>query len=128
MLLIPDCHDGFFDGLWLSKHGTVHLFLRTEREDCFTLILGGVEALSVSDFRAGNIIFEIAVIPPEELALDHMPEVYQVDSVECERARHLLSKSKQERLVLLQFTPAYGACGSFLFKSAEVLNGHVLGT
>jgi hypothetical protein len=51
-------HDGFFDGL-LIEGKSVSILLSTYKREQFVIELSEVVALSASDIKAGNIIFEV---------------------------------------------------------------------
>jgi len=76
MNALPDIHDGFFDGLWREdKH--VRLFLRTDTGLCSTVVLKDVERLNVSNFREGNIVFDVSLVEPGMLTAEHIETLYQ---------------------------------------------------
>lgn len=126
MVKLPDLHDGFLDGIWLSEDKSVHLFARTLTGQRSTIILRDVEALNVVNFWAGNIIFDVVVIEPDHLTVENIQRVYPLQASESERATTLVTKARQRRLSALEITPSYGAECAFLFASAEVLPNHVL--
>ena len=61
---LPNLHNGFFDGLWLSANKSVRLFVRTVAGERSTTVLTDVEALNINGLRAGNIIFDLELIAP----------------------------------------------------------------
>ena len=76
---IPDFHDGFFDGLWISDQKNVHLFLRTIDKKSMTLILYGVKLLNISNVRQGNIILDFVVLQTQEISAAHIEELYGLE-------------------------------------------------
>ena len=67
-------HDGAFDGVQLTDGGaTVRLALRTADDDPFDIVLTGVRALSVTNFRQGNIVLGIRVLRLKQARQD--PEI-----------------------------------------------------
>ena len=76
MTNLPNLHDGFFDGVWLSADKRARFFVRTATEERFTISLSGVEALNISGLKQGNIIFDLVLIPPDKLTLKHVEEAY----------------------------------------------------
>ncbi|PYX40496.1 MAG: hypothetical protein DMG83_26545, partial [Acidobacteria bacterium] len=69
---LPNLHDGFFDGLWLSAKESVRLFVRTVAGERSTIVLTDVEALNINGLRTGNIIFELVLIAPDKLTIEDM--------------------------------------------------------
>ena len=126
MFTPPDLHDGFFDGLWLSEDKFISVFVRTEKGERSTLVLRDLEALRVSDLKAGNIIFDLVLIDLRDLTPEHIKDVYQLQLEENAQAEKLLKNAKERRLSLLQINPSYGAECNFLFGSAEILAGHII--
>lgn len=126
MTSLPDLHDGFFDGLWLSEDKRARLFVRTETGERSTIILTEVEALNVNGLRAGNIIFDVALIAPEKLTVTDIEQLYDLKDDQGEIARRLLSKAQQQGLSALEINPSYGAEGVVLFRTIDTISAHVL--
>ncbi len=59
---LPDMHDGFFDGLWISESKSAHLFLRTYTGERSTIVVKDLERVNVSNFKPGNIIFDVVLV------------------------------------------------------------------
>ena len=126
MYVLPDLHDGFFDGLCLSDDKRAHLFVRTVTGERSTFALKGVDALNFNHLKAGNIIFDVVLSSPNDLTDSAVTEAYEpATSHELE---NLSKRAKQQGLHLLTFNPSYGAQGVVLFRSMEVVPGHVLPT
>jgi hypothetical protein len=115
----PDFHDGHFDGLSIRPNKLVHLFLRTLDEQSFVLILEGVERLALTDFKEGNIIFELAFRTSEAITPSDIEQLYGVDAGSSQVVSQL--KSATERgLQVLEVSSSYGAQGLVLFQSWEL--------
>ena len=56
---IPSFHDGYFEGLWIAPNKLVKFFLRTADEQSFVLTLEGVQALTFTNIKQGNIILDL---------------------------------------------------------------------
>ena len=121
---LPDIHDGFFDGLWISGNKSVHLFLRTEAGERSTVVLKDVERMSVSNFLQGNIFFDLVLVQPDRLSIALIEQLYQPANTEM--AHDLLTKAQQRGLSALIINPSYGAEGVVLFRVAEIVPNHVL--
>ncbi|MGP0018740.1 MAG: hypothetical protein ACLPHP_09245 [Candidatus Sulfotelmatobacter sp.] len=78
MTTLPNLHDGFFDGVWLSADKRARLFVRTVAGECSTIILTDVEALNIWGLRAGNIIFELVLIAPDKLTVKDIEQAYDL--------------------------------------------------
>jgi hypothetical protein len=126
MNLLPDIHDGFFDGLCVSEEKTAHLFLRTNAGQRSTVVLKDVERMSVSNFRQGNIIFDVVLVEPASLTIAHIEQVHQLQPSQAELAQQLLEKAQQRRLLALEINPSYGAEFTALFGAVEILPTYVL--
>jgi len=61
---IPNSHDGHFDGFRIGPNKKLHCFLRTLDGESFTLALQGVDALTLSEIKQGNIIFDLVFRSP----------------------------------------------------------------
>jgi hypothetical protein len=53
MTTLPNLHDGFFDGVWLSADKRARFFVRTLMGERSTIILTDVEALNIRGLGAG---------------------------------------------------------------------------
>jgi len=126
MTNLPNLHDGFLDGLWLSADKRARLFVRTVTGDRSTLVLSEVQALKVDGFKAGNIILDVALITPDNLTTEDIKQVYDLEDEHTEMVRRLLSEAQQQRLSALEISPSYGAEGKVLFRNIETVSEHVL--
>ena len=126
MTTLPDLHDGFFDGLWLSTDKRARLFVRTVAGERSTIILTDVEALNIFGLRAGNIILDLVVIAPDKLTVKDIEQAYDLKSGEAEKASQLLRKAQEQGLSGLEINPSYGAEGTAIFRAATTVPEHVL--
>lgn len=126
MTNLPNLHDGFFDGLWLSADSRALLFVRTVKGERSTIILSGVEALNVNGLRAGNIILDVALIPPDKLTAEDIEQVYDLGNNRAQMTRQLLAKAQHDRLSALEINPSYGAEGKLLFRTIVTVSEHAL--
>ena len=122
---LPDIHDGFFDGLWRSDDKQVHLFMRTDAGLRSTIVLKEVERLNVSNFREGNIVFDVSLVEPCMLTAGHIERLYQCQN-NAELVQQLLASAQQKGLSALEVNPSYGAECVALFKTLEILPSHLL--
>ena len=123
---LPNLHDGFFDGLWLSANKSVRLFVRTLAGERFTIVLTDVEALNINGLKAGNIIFDLVLIAPDKLSMEDITQVYDLKPHEAEMARKLLNKAQRQSLSALEMSTSCGAEGKVLFRSIDAIPEHVL--
>jgi hypothetical protein len=123
---LPNLHDGFFDGVWLSPNKSVRLFVRTVAGELSTIVLTDVEALNINGLRAGNIIFELVLIAPDKLTTEDITQVYDLKPDETEKARTLLRKAQERNLSALEMNTSYGAEGKVLFRAIDAIPEHVL--
>jgi len=129
---IPNLHDGYFDGLWLSgnKENTgACLFVRAADGERYTLTLTGVVRLNIQDIRQGNIILDVLLIPPDILTVERVGQAYDLEGEHDEAMAHrMFEKAQQERLCALEMSTSYGAYGTILFRAAAIVPGHILNT
>jgi hypothetical protein len=116
---IPSFHDGRFDGFWISADDAVHLFLRTQKGERFTLILRGVERLNLSEIREGNIILDLVFRDAEGLTISDMEELYRV-APGSPQAATFLKQARERKFKALEINPSYGALALFLFQTSEI--------
>jgi len=126
MTTLPDLHDGFFDGVWLSADKRAHFFVRTVAGERSTIILTDVEALNVSGVRAGNIILDVVLIAPDKLTVKDIEQAYDLKSGEDKKASQLLRKAQEQGLSGLEINPSYGAEGTVIFRAVATVREHVL--
>ena len=70
-------HDGVLEGVWVDD-STVYVFLSTFSEERFTAVADGVVALTVTNFKKGNLIFEAVTRGHEELTADDIASLYDL--------------------------------------------------
>jgi hypothetical protein len=114
---IPNFHDGHFDGPRIGPSKLVNIFLRTQDGQSFILILREVDALTLSEIKQGNIIFDLVFRSTGELTRSDMAELYSVD-VDAPQATNLLTAKRQRGYQLLD--ASYGAQGLVLFQTFEM--------
>src|SRR5438552_3461649 len=117
---IQNFHDGHFDGFRLESDKTVHIFLRAANQEHYILVLRGVQALTLSGVKAGNIILDLVFRSAREATSSDVQELYDLDE-NSEQAIKLLQSTQEKRLQILELNPSYGAQGLFLFESFEII-------
>jgi hypothetical protein len=113
---IPSFHDGHFEGLWLESGKTAHLFLSTYDRQLYTIRLQGLQAMTLSDVKAGNIIFDLVLRSARELTNSDVGILYDLDE-NSEQAAKILNSARAKELQILELNATYGAQGLFLFES-----------
>jgi hypothetical protein len=126
MTTLPNLHDGFFDGVWLSADKRARFFVRTVAGELSTIILTNVEALNICGLKAGNIIFDIVLIAPDKLTVENIVQAYDLKDGEGEMAQLLLGRAREQGLSALEINPSYGAEGTALFQAVATVPDHVL--
>ena len=126
MTTLPDLHDGFFDGVWLSADKRARFFVRTVAGEHSPIILTDVKALNICDLRAGNIIFDRVLIAPDKLTVQDIEQAYDLENGEVEMARQLLGKAQEQGLSGLEITSSYGAEGIVICRTVATVPEHVL--
>ena len=123
---LPNLHDGFFDGLWLSDKKAACLFVRTVNGERSTILLSDVEALNIRNLRQGNIILDVMLIAPDALGVEQVNEAYALENEQENISHGLLEKAQQKKLCALEMSTSYGAEGTVLFRTARVVPGHAM--
>ena len=116
---IPNFHDGHFDGLRIRPSKLVELFLTTQDAKSFILALRGVEALTLTEVKEGNIIFDLVLRNAEQLTCSDIAELYSMD-VDVPATVDLLRAKRELGLQLLEINASYGARGLVLFQTFEI--------
>jgi hypothetical protein len=116
---VSNFHDGRFDGFWIAANEVVHLFLRTQDGERFTLILRGIERLRLDEIKEGNIILDLVFRDADSLTKSDIEELYDVDA-DSPQIVGLLKKARERGLRALEINPSYGALGVFLFQTSEM--------
>jgi hypothetical protein len=125
MIEIPNFHDGYFDGLWISDQKKVHLFVRTVEGERFTLVLDGVKSLRASDVREGNIILALELLDAAKLIAGHIEQANELSGVDTEaQIAKLLASAKEASLNVFTMSSSYGAVCTALFARAELRRNH----
>jgi len=99
---IPDLHDGFFDGVWLSDKKGARLFVRTENGEPSTILLTDVAALNIRNLRQGNIIFEVVLTAPDALSIEQVNAAHDLGRDQEDMSRRMFQKAQQQRLSALE--------------------------
>lgn len=123
MNALPDVHDGFFEGLFVSESKSAHLFFRSHDGTRSTLVLSGVESLDVSDFKAGNIVFDLVLTGSGEVTVEQIEHLYGLSN--AEKVGRILKRTQENGLRVVEVNPSYGAKCTVLFQSLDVLSGRV---
>jgi hypothetical protein len=116
---IPSFHDGHFDGFRIGPNKELDFFLRTHDGKSLTLTLQGVDALTLSEIKQGNIIFDLVFRSGEQLTTSDMQELFDVE-VDATQASTLLKTKRDMGLQLLELNASYGAHGLVLFQTVEL--------
>jgi len=125
MLTLPSFHDGYLDGVLLSENKGAHLFVRTQENRRFTIVLKGLKALEISSFWSGNIIFDLILVSPEALTNETVQQAYP-HCLSPEENQRRLEKAKEQKLSALEISSSYGAECTALFRDVHVLPDYVL--
>jgi hypothetical protein len=113
---IPTFHDGGFEGFKRGSDKQVQLYLTTGERESFVLMLEGVEVLTLTDIREGNIIFDLVIRSGHELTVSDIEYVYGIRNTPTDAGR-LLKAAVDKGLQLLEINPSYGAEGMVLFRT-----------
>lgn len=123
MNALPGMHDGYFEGLFVSKSKAAHLFFRSHDGERSTLVLTEVESLDVSGFKAGNIVFDMLLTDSGDITFEQIEHLYGLSN--ADKTRQVLKQAQEKGPLVLEINPSYGAECTVLFRSLDVLSGHV---
>jgi hypothetical protein len=126
MTTLPNLHDGFFDGVCLAADKRARFFVRTVAGELSTIILTDVQALNICGLRAGNIIFDLVLIAPDNLTVKNIEQAYDLKSGDVDKAQQFLGKAQAQGFSGLEINPSYGTEGIALFRAVATVAGHVL--
>jgi hypothetical protein len=113
---IPSFHDGGFDGFRIGADKQVQLYLTTVKRESFVLTLEGVEVLTLTDIKEGNIILDLVIRSGHELTISDIEYVYGIRDNPTVEGR-LFQTAIDKGLQLLEINPSYGAEGRVLFRT-----------
>jgi len=116
---IPNFHDGRFEGFRLDSNKYLKIFLRTADKVPHTLVLEGIQALTISGVKEGNIIFDLVFRDAQQTTASDMAELYEVGP-DTEQARNLLQSARDKKLQILELNSSYGAQGLILFETGRI--------
>ena len=85
-----------------------------------------MERANITNFKLGNIIFDVVLLDSDMLNIAHMNELYDLHPTDAEKAQELLKTARARGLSALEINPSYGAECLILFRALEMLRGHVL--
>jgi hypothetical protein len=122
MMPLPSFHDGFLDGLWMAPEKKAHLFLRTASGERHTVILSGVEALVICNFKQGNIILDMVLVKSDEITTAHVQRLYEFATGDraAPKLQSLLDSIRERGLIVVEINPSYGADCLILCQTAEL--------
>jgi hypothetical protein len=113
---LPNFHDGHFEGFLIGPNKSARLFLRTVDEKSLILTLEGVQALALSNVKAGNIILDLVLRGAEEIIQSDLAKLYDLIANDPQCLIQL-SNLRGTSLQILEINPSYGAQGLVLFEN-----------
>lgn len=122
MISYTEFHDGRLEGLWLDRD-ILHVFLSTEEETRFVMVLTDIVALTAGIFDKQNVIFEVQIKNHQEITLQDVRDVYEIQQGQGheDREANLLKKVQAKKLVYLLIDPSCGANCLALGRSVELV-------
>jgi uncharacterized protein (UPF0264 family) len=78
----------------------------------------------VSNFKAGNIIFDVVLIDSGKVTVEHIERLYQFS--DAQKAQQFRKTAHERGLKVLEVNPSYGAECIAIFRSVDILSGHIL--
>jgi hypothetical protein len=106
----------------------VSLYLRTQAGHKFTLLLGEPMVFRGSDFREGNILFDVKVRDASGLAPAEIAELLELSEVHAKvfDYERWLSKARENSLLLVESTPSYGGEFTAVCANIQLSDGYQL--
>jgi hypothetical protein len=119
-------HDGYLEGLWTPEGGIAHVFIATDasvEKKQFTAVMSGVVMLRAGEFREGNIILEVLVRDHDEITVQDIGRLYELAPGHTPEdwEHQLLERARNERMIILEINPSYGASCLVLGRTVEFL-------
>jgi hypothetical protein len=118
METIPQFHDGYVMGLRTGDEAATIYLQQVDGSD-FDLVLDGLEALQIKDFRQGNIISTLEVVkghmPYSQIDFDdlypppHSSAAAQYHEGHTAFIERQMTRIENGELCLVIITPSYGA-------------------
>jgi hypothetical protein len=131
-MIIPSFHDGHVTSIVLGEKAATLGLKKSDGLD-FELLLSGVEALQVEDFRQGNIVLELQVIAgrdPKVVGIDeYLERLFPSPHAKAASKYHethsaflaaRIAKIISGEAALVIVTPSYG-CNLVAYCTAAVL-------
>ena len=90
--------------------------MTTVKRESFVLTLEGVEVLTLTDIKEGNIILNLVIRRDRELTISDIEQPYGMPNNPTV-AGNLLKAAADKGFQLLEINPSYGAEGMILFRT-----------
>jgi hypothetical protein len=122
----PNFHDGHVDGVF-NNGSEVHVFLRDVSGEKFTLVLRGVEALQIMNFKQKNVILNVELLAPADLEPAEVREIYQYKDEDLRGSTwdEWIQKADQRALQAISISSSYGCKLIATVKHVEYLRGYL---
>lgn len=109
ILVRPDLHDARIFGINIDKRGDLKLSIGLQNGRLSELIFTGLFRLLVNNFREGNVILDVVVLPSDQFELKDVEIFY--DSSDVDVGEALSALHRQVRLnnkFLIKISASYG--------------------
>lgn len=118
MKSLEQFHDGFYNGLFI-REDSVDIFVANEMKQRFVVSAIAVAALTSTDIRAGNIIFDIVCRRGIELTLDDIREAHGFGDgpQDVSHAQRAMERTRELELSFLALSSSYGGTLAMFAKS-----------
>jgi hypothetical protein len=114
-----DAYSQHFDGFRIGPNNQLRLFLRTHGGSSFALALHGVDDLTLTEIKYGNIVFDLVLRSGLQLITSDIEELFGIKP-DTPQATDVLKVKSDAGLQLLEINSSYGAHGLVLFQSMEI--------
>jgi hypothetical protein len=126
-LVEPNLHDGWLLGINIRGKDSIELSAKGYSGVSYSIYLKGVSHFRADDFRAGNIIFDVTIIPANAVRIDHLDQLAEGGATSQQTADHLRriqEKVQRESLLVLLLSSSYGCqllgiCKEVAFASPD---------
>jgi hypothetical protein len=124
----PFFHDGNLNGL-MAEGDTVRLNISTVHGEKFWLTLSGVEGFTATNFKLGNIVFDIRLLTRTNVGADQLSDIYPSPHPSADKRYHeanleLIRRKCGEilrgELTLFEITTSYGCEVSAVCQNVSV--------
>jgi len=118
----PNLHDGFVHGIMLQKDDSVRIHMSNESQDEYvTMNCLGLDTLFVTNFREGNILFDIRIRKAKDISKSELKKI--IVEMYGHGDFRLCRRLRSSALKVVEICPSYGCTVIVVCEKILFLNG-----